>query len=180
MTPYHKHAPRRLRLCVSSCLLGEKVRYDGGDRREPCITDELSRSCELIAICPEVAIGLGVPRPPVRLEQRDGRVEALGIDDPGFDITERLCAYAQQQIPRLAGIDGYIFKGRSPSCGVNSTPLFCNGVETGRGAGLFAAAIMQALPLLPIIEETALRDAARRADFLERARAYQQLREPAS
>lgn len=176
MTPYHKPAPRKLRLGVSACLLGERVRYDGGDRREPCIADELARDCELVAICPEVAIGLGVPRPPVRLELRDGRVAARGIEHPALDVTQRLLEYAEQMMPRLAALDGCIFKARSPSCGVDSTPLYRDGAQIGSRAGIFAAAVMQALPGLPVIEEEALRDPALREAFLQRARSRQILR----
>ncbi len=161
-----------LRIAVSSCLLGQAVRYDGGDKRDDYVTDVLSRHVDIVPICPEVGIGMGVPRPPIRLVGDVAAPRAVGVDDPRRDVTEALQRYAQQCQNVLDEVSGYVFKSRSPSCGVTTTPIMGRGRRPRHGSGVFAAAVQRVYPLLPVIEEHHLNDPPRRDNFLERVFAY--------
>ena len=142
---------RTLRVGVSACLLGERVRYDGGHKKNAFVTEVLAPHVEWVPVCPEVELGLGVPRPP--LELVEGR---LVSETTGEDLTERMHAYAAWRAQGLASLDldGYVLKSKSPSC--------------GRGEGLFAAALAQAMPNLPMEEESRLGRATICEHFIER------------
>jgi uncharacterized protein YbbK (DUF523 family) len=110
-------AIEKIRIGVSGCLVGERVRYDGEDKRDAFIADTLGAAFELVPVCPEVAIGMGVPRPPIRLVGDPLHPRALGVDDPALDVTAPLTAYGRRMAVELDDIGAYIFKSRSPSCG---------------------------------------------------------------
>jgi uncharacterized protein YbbK (DUF523 family) len=159
----------RPKLAVSSCLLGEVVRYDGRDKRNDILIRELGRHFEFVSVCPETAIGLGVPRPPIQLYQVGTGIRARGVDDPKFDVTERLQACARSMAAQLAEVAGYITKQASPSCGMTAVRVVD---ETGTtrydGTGLYIAAIMQQWPTLPVMEEDRLTDQRAVESFIER------------
>jgi uncharacterized protein YbbK (DUF523 family)/uncharacterized protein YbgA (DUF1722 family) len=144
-----------LRVGISACLLGAAVRYDGGHKRDPFLADVLGKHVEWVPVCPEVELGLGVPRPPIDLVETDGATRLL-VSSTGEDLTARMQAHAAWRARWLAplALDGYVLKSRSPSC--------------GRGRGLFALALAAAMPQMPLEEETRLRRAAGRAHFAER------------
>lgn len=168
---------RRIRVGVSACLLGEAVRYDGGHKYDPAVARELARHFELVPICPEVAIGLGVPRPPIQVVRARDGLRVLGVDDPALDVTADLDHYLAEMEPVLATLSGYVFKSRSPSCGVTDTPVFdAHGRTVAAGAGRFAAGVRARDPDLPVTDERALRDPAARATFIERVRAFHRRR----
>ena len=175
----HKSAIRDpIRVGISACLLGDEVRYDGGHKRHAVLVDLLGPEVEWVAVCPELEMGLGVPREPLRLE-RDGRRTRLIAIDTHIDHTERIRRWSAERLAELAEsrISGYVLKSRSPSCGWRNVPVHPatgNGAETGRG--LFAAALRRRFPNLPIEEETAFTNAASVEHFLKRARAYDQSR----
>jgi len=157
-----------VRLGVSSCLLGQKVRYDGGHKRDRFVTDILGKYFELVPVCPEVAIGLGVPRPPIRLVGNPRAPRAVGVEDSTLDVTNRLAAYGRRQARALNDLDGYLFKSRSPSCGVTGVKVFPGRGRVKSGRGVYAAAFLGRLPWLPAEEEDRLGDPRRRDNFLER------------
>jgi uncharacterized protein YbgA (DUF1722 family)/uncharacterized protein YbbK (DUF523 family) len=162
-----------IRVATSSCLLGEAVRYDGGHKHNEYITRTLARYFEMIPFCPEVAIGLGVPRPPIRLMRKGGEVRVVGVDDPALDVTDKLVAYGHTVAGRLNDVSGYIFKRGSPSCGMERIRIYSNkGMPVDSGAGIYAQAIMRALPLLPAEEEGRLMDPVLRENFIERVFVY--------
>jgi uncharacterized protein YbgA (DUF1722 family)/uncharacterized protein YbbK (DUF523 family) len=161
----------RIRIGISSCLLGEPVRYDGGHKREPYVARTLARHFELIPVCPEVAIGMGVPRAPIQLVGCAGAVRAVGREDPTLDVTAALGAYGRRMAGALDDVSGYLFKSRSPSCGVAGVPVH-GGARIGAGRGIYADAFLAAHPHLPVAEESSLGDAAARDNFLERVFAY--------
>lgn len=141
---------------ISACLVGETVRYDAGHKRQSTLISLLAPHTELSPFCPEVAAGLGVPRPPVQLiETSAKRVRALGVERAELDVTQALSATAAEFRRRqLDALSGFIFKGRSPSCGLGSTPLSSEkGELLGYRDGLFAAQIREAAPWLPCVEE---------------------------
>ena len=148
------------RIGVSACLLGEAVRWDGRDKREEWIVGELSALATLVPVCPEVEIGLGVPRPPIGIDG-DGRLRVSGS---GEDLTDRMARFAEERLSALEGIAGYVLKANSPSCGKAGVP---HG-ESRTGPGAFAAALLRRFPGLPIEDEVRLRDPAARAEFLRR------------
>jgi uncharacterized protein YbbK (DUF523 family) len=161
----------RARVGVSACLMGEKVRYDGGDRRSNTVAALLPLLVDVQPLCPEVAIGMGVPRPtiqPVRLS--DGRVIVRGTDDHSLDVSTRLDDYAAQVI-RVArpqgGFHGYVFKARSPSCAPGNAPLFDEqGAQVGLIAGRYAGHLREAFPGAPMGDEDALRTVGQIAGFV--------------
>ena len=156
---------------ISSCLLGENVRYDGQNKYDGYIVETLGQYVDFLPVCPETGIGLGVPRPPVRLLGRNGRVCAVGIDNPDIDITEAITGFGKKQAATLKTICGYIFKSRSPSCGLNDTPIVTDSRETC-GPGLYTCQIIAAIPLLPVIDEVSLKVEKSGINFLERACAF--------
>ena len=163
----------KIRIGVSSCLVGERVRYDGADKRDTFIAETLGAAFELVPVCPEVAIGMGVPRPPIRLVGNPERPRALGIDDPNLDVTAPLTAFGRRMAVELDDIDAYIFKTRSPSCGPARVKVYGGGKTPRlRGTGLYAREIMTRQPLLPVADEEQLGGAEARDNFIERIFAY--------
>lgn len=153
-------------IAISSCLTGQRVRYDG-DSKPLALPDAWhAANIHLLPICPEVAAGLGVPRPPVQLiATDDGGVCARGRDDPTLDVTDALRAQARRTLAELAAtpqLCGYVWKSRSPSCGLGSTPLFDRDGkhEIRQGSGLQAQHVAAHLPWLIHCEETALQSDA--------------------
>ena len=155
-------------------MLGQPVRYDGGHKRDLFLTEELGQLVEFVPVCPEVELGLGVPRETLQLEQRGDDIRMIG-NDSGIDYTSAMCEYAERRLDSLegAGLCGYIFKSNSPSCGLENLESF--GGERERRRGLFAAALTRRWPLLPVIEEEGLKDSPARENFLERVFAYHRL-----
>ena len=162
----------KIPIAISSCLLGQEVRYDGSHKHNAYLTQSLGQYFEYTAFCPEVAIGLGVPRPTIQLVAVEGVIHARGTKDPTLDVTEQLQAYAHSVVPQLDGYCGYIFKRASPSCGMERVKVYKNGNIYGSDSGVYAAAIMQALPQLPVEEEGRLMDPVLRENFIERIFVY--------
>ncbi len=162
---------REIRVGVSACLLGERVRYDGGHKRDAFLTDILGLFVEWVAVCPEVEIGLGTPREPIRLVGNDAGAPRLVAQTSGADLTRRMERFAEAKARELTalGLDGYVLKRASPSCGLFEVPIHG---EDGRrprlGRGVYAAALARRLPTLPMEEEGRLQDASIRETFIER------------
>jgi len=162
------------RLGISACLLGEKVRYDGGDKKDDFLTETFGRHVEWVPVCPEVEIGMGIPREAVRLVGDPAKPRMIA-ERSGKEWTPQFDSFAAKRVQALTGLDlaGYIFKKNSPSCGVERVRVYsAKGVSTRQGRGLFAAAVMRELPLLPVEEEGRLNDPALRENFVERVFAY--------
>lgn len=165
---------RRICIGISSCLLGENVRYDGRHKHYPALAEELGKRFELIPVCPEVEVGMGVPRERVRLEGSPETPSMFGVESR-IDWTERMNRYATQRADQLVrtGIAGFVLKKNSPSCGLTGAPVFDSqghSVECGRG--LFADALAKRLPLLPLEDEERLHDPGTRQAFIERVITY--------
>src|SRR5947208_11090851 len=135
----------RLRVGVSSCLLGEKVRFDGQHKRDPFVVDELGKHVQWVPVCPELEVGMGVPREPVRLVRIRGSQDArmVGIKS-GDDWTARMQKFSAARVRALETeeLSGFILKAKSPSCGMVRVKLY-DGDKTDRapestGSGLFA------------------------------------------
>jgi len=170
----HEHAPaERIRVGISSCLLGDSVRYDGGHKHNRYVTEILGGFFEFVPACPEVAIGMGVPRPPIRLIGDPQSPRAVGIRDPTLDVTVDLDAYAGASVENARCLSGYIFKAGSPSCGVAGVQVFGGkGMPTRGGTGIFARRLMKEMPLMPVEEEGRLTDPVLRENFIARVYVY--------
>ena len=126
----------RPQIGISSCLLGQKVRYDGTAKRNRWLVDQFGEFVDYQPICPEMAIGLGTPRPPIRLVGTPDNVRVLGVEDPSIDVTEALEDFALNTTGQLGGISGYVFMSKSPSCGMERVKLYAeNGYATKKGVG---------------------------------------------
>jgi uncharacterized protein YbgA (DUF1722 family)/uncharacterized protein YbbK (DUF523 family) len=159
----------RPRVGVSSCLLGEEVRFDGGHKRFRFLTDELGPYVDWVPYCPEMEIGLGTPREPIRLTVAGRLVNRGGT----LDHTASMAA-----LPLPAGLDGYVFKAKSPSCGMRGIPRYSSSGEAsgGSGPGLYAGRFLASFPLLAVEDEGRLNDAGLREAFVERVFAAARLR----
>jgi uncharacterized protein YbgA (DUF1722 family)/uncharacterized protein YbbK (DUF523 family) len=169
----------RIRVGISACLLGQEVRFDGGHKRDRYLTDTLGRFFEWVPVCPEVEMGLGTPRETLRLV---GEAEAprLIFAKTGGDQTDGMQTWARPKLEVLARADlsGYILKSDSPSCGMERVRVYrSTGVPTRDGVGIFARALMQRFPLLPVEEEGRLHDLPLRENFVERVFCYRRWRD---
>ncbi len=170
---------RPIRLGVSSCLLGQAVRYDGGHKRDRFATDVLGGFVEWVPVCPELEAGLGVPRPPMRLVRDAGGVRLVEIAS-GRDHTRALSRFAAHRLRGLRALElcGYVLKKDSPSCGMTRVKVYdAHTVPKRDGAGIYARALREAFPHLPVEEEGRLHDPVLRENFIERVFAYARLRE---
>ena len=169
----------RPRLGISACLLGDQVRFDGGHKRDPFLTDILSPHVCWVRVCPEVEVGMGTPRETLRLERRDGRAIRMVTTRTGIDHTDAMSAWARRRLTELERehLSGYVLKKDSPSCGMEKVKVFgASGMPQRTGRGVFAEALMRRFPNLPVEEEGRLSDPGRRENFIERVFAYQRLR----
>jgi uncharacterized protein YbbK (DUF523 family) len=151
----------KLQIGVSSCLLGERVRYNGGHKRNQTVIDLLSDRFEPVPVCPEVEMGMGVPREPVQLAAYNERV--VGVES-GKDWTQAMSGFSSEKLKELTNLSGFIFKSRSPSCAVRDAPA-CNETDE-KTSGLFARAFMQHFPHIPVIDEEQLQDKILRENFI--------------
>lgn len=160
-----------VRIGISSCLLGQKVRYDGGHKRDRFAMDVLDPFVEWVPMCPEVEIGLGIPRPTIRLERSEDGTARLLMPSTGEDLTVRMRSWAEERVPGIADLDlcGFILKKDSPSCGMERVKVYdVNGVPARDGTGVFADVLLRRAPHLPVEEEGRLNDARLRENFIAR------------
>jgi len=160
----------KIKIGVSSCLLGEKVRYDGGHKREWFLTETWGPHLELVPVCPEAACGLGVPREVMRLEG-DPQAPRLFMVNTRQERTEQLLRWTEKRLMALEQEDlwGFIFKSGSPSCGPGRVKVYDRqGAPRKQGVGLFAASFQARFPLLPVTDEIHLRNSRFRENFIER------------
>jgi uncharacterized protein YbgA (DUF1722 family)/uncharacterized protein YbbK (DUF523 family) len=192
----------RVRVGVSACLLGEQVRFDGGHKRDRFLTEILGPHVEWVPVCPEVEMGLGTPRETLRLVDDRGKTRLI-TTRTGEDHTDGMEAWAKRRLATLGqdNLDGYVLKSKSPSCGIERVKVYRaeRGQAAGRrqaqplpstddrrnddgafvrlGRGLFAAALVESLPVLPIEEEGRLMDPVLRENFIERLFAHRRLKD---
>jgi uncharacterized protein YbgA (DUF1722 family)/uncharacterized protein YbbK (DUF523 family) len=178
--------PRELdppRIVISRCLLGDEVRYDGGHKRDPFLVSTFGRFVEWVPVCPEVEVGMGTPREAIHLVASGNGasgaqpVRLVGVKS-GDDWTARMRTFAASRVRELQSADlaGYVLKKDSPSCGLERVRVHHGDRVTRGGRGVFAEALLEAQPNLPVEEEGRLNDPALRENFVERVFAYQRLR----
>lgn len=176
------HDDGRPHVGISRCLLGDEVRYDGGHKRDALLLSTLGALVEWVSICPEVEAGMGTPREAIDLVESDdgvpagqARVRLLGVRSRA-DWTETMTTWSAARMLTLADLDGYVLKSESPSCGLQGVRVYGREGVRRVGRGLFAEALLRRYPELPVEEETRLRDAAVRSDFIQQVFAHQRLR----
>lgn len=159
---------KKHRVLISACLLGQRVRYDGGHRAQPWILERLAALVELVVLCPEVGAGLGVPRPPMQLvASPDTPIRLRLVDDPDQDPTQVMQQWIKDTVPTLGQLDAAILKARSPSCGRQVSVFDTQSqLVSGMGQGLFAQAILASNPGLLVVDEEQLLDEAGQKSFL--------------
>ena len=183
---------KKLKIGISSCLLGESVRFNGEHKRNPTVIDLLGQRFEAVPVCPEVELGMGVPREPVRLVGSNMRmagessnpyqkvppgiskspprvVVRMVVAESGKDWTEAMAGFNSKKLEALRqqNLSGFIFKSRSPSCGPGQVSLHHEqSGEKSSTEGLFARALMKHFPSLPVIDEEILQDEIARAGFI--------------
>jgi uncharacterized protein YbgA (DUF1722 family)/uncharacterized protein YbbK (DUF523 family) len=176
------HFDAKPRLGISACLLGQRVRYDGGHKRDHFLTEVFGPFVEWVLVCPELEAGMGVPREPVRLVGTAAEPRMIA-ERSGRDWTaqmRRLSATRAGELKRL-NLSGYVLKKDSPSCGMERVKVYsAEGGVTRNGRGLFAAALTNELPLMPVEEEGRLNDPVLRENFIERVFVYRRWQETAS
>lgn len=165
---------RKIPVAISRCLLGDNVRYNGDHKHNRFCTSVLADYFEFVPTCPEVEIGMGVPRKPIRLVDLDGDIRALETDDASKDYTDALTAKGASFTQSHKQICGFIATPNSPSCGVFGVKLYLpNGNPINKTEGRFSAALRKANPLLPVEESGRLNDAGLRENFIMRVYTYQ-------
>ena len=162
------------KIAISACLMGAEVRYNGGHKASPLCSRILSDYFDFVPLCPEVAIGLGIPREPIRLVGNPEHPEAVGTVHPEINVTRPLAEYGQKMALELDGICGYIFMQKSPSCGLERVKVYHdNGAPVDGGSrGIYAQAFCALHPDLPVEEDGRLNDPVLRENFLTRVFAY--------
>ncbi len=169
----------KIRIGISSCLLGQPVRYDGGHKRDRFLTDVFSRFVEYVPVCPEVECGLPVPRESMRLIG-DPEQPRLVAPKSGVDHSRRMREWAARRVEELAAenLCGFVFKSNSPSSGLFRVKVYNqSGMAAKVGVGLFARAVVERFPDLPVEEEGRLHDAGLRENFIERVFAFSRWRD---
>ncbi len=169
----------KIKIGISSCLLGEKVRYDGQHKLDRYLRDELGRHVQYVPVCPEFECGLGVPREPMHLLDTPAGVRLVTIKT-GVDLTDRMQAWAKERLDALAdeNLCGFVFKANSPSSGMERVKVYDrNGVPRREGVGIWAAAFMARFPLIPVEEDGRLNDPQLRENFIERIFTMQRWRD---
>lgn len=159
---------------ISSCLLGEEVRYNGGHKHSTLCTRDLGRYFDFVSVCPEVGIGLGVPRRPIRLVGDPADPRVVGVDNPAQDVTQAMKDFAKDKISDLGDLSGYIFIKGSPSCGLFRVKVYNEKghPQQDSGRGVYARVVTDTYPLLPVEEAGRIQDAVLRENFVTRVFAY--------
>jgi uncharacterized protein YbbK (DUF523 family) len=153
---------------VSQCLLGDAVRYDGHSKANQIILNNLSLLFDFIPVCPEVEAGLAVPRPPVELTGSIEDPKLTGRDDSSLDVTRIMQRYCKAKPAELSNLSGFIFKSHSPSCGLDSTPVYIDKrCVTKTSRGIFTKNFCTVYPSLPVIEETGLETKDQQDRFIQ-------------
>ena len=175
-----KRLRSRIKIGISSCLLGQAVRYDGGHKRNGFLINKLGRYFELVPICPEVGIGMPIPRPPIHLVKHGEEIRVLDARTHSRDYTGALYAYPDLIHKKIESLSGYILKKKSPSCGIESAEIFAEENPElplpQKSSGMFVQSLQERFPLLPMEDEKRLCDPLERENFIQQVLVYQRWR----
>src|SRR5476651_2316548 len=167
-------ATRKPKLGISACLMGVEVRFNGGHKESHLCTRALNEYFDFIPACPEVAIGMGIPREAIRLVGDPANPQAIGTVHHDLNVTQALADYGNHMATELGDVCGYIFMQKSPSCGLERVKVYQdNGMPVdGGGRGIYAQAFCARHPNLPVEEDGRLNDPVLRENFLTRVFVY--------
>jgi len=164
---------KKIKIALSSCLLGNAVRYDGLDKRNDKLIEDLGDEFELVAVCPEIMAGLGVPRPAVQLVNSGDEIQAIGVNNKTLNVSSDIVRAAKEFVQVSHDICGLVLKSRSPSCGLGSTQIFDQENKIiDYDSGLFACYVSQVKSDLPIVEDTLLGKPVELKAFCQQVRVY--------
>jgi len=163
---------QKIKVGISSCLAGQNVRYDGGHKLDANIIKTLGELFELQQFCPEMEIGLGVPREPIRLVYTSTGIRCVGTLTDDLDVTDALAGCADQRQASDPDLCGYVFKARSPSCGLQGVAVWQDDQSRPTGTGVFASRLQKKFIGMPMTEEKALADPTARARFVQQVKSY--------
>lgn len=169
----------KIKIGISSCLLGEKVRYDGGHKWDRYITDTLGQFFEWVPVCPEVEYGLPVPREAMHLIGTPDSPHLVTVRT-GIDHTEDMLEWVAKKLKKLGKEElcGFIFKSRSPSSGISGVKVYTSsGMPGKKGAGIFGGAFTRHFPIIPVIDDGRLHNLSLRENFIERVFVYRRWKE---
>ncbi|MBT5483111.1 MAG: DUF1722 domain-containing protein [Gammaproteobacteria bacterium] len=169
------NAQHKIQVGISSCLLGDEVRYNGGHKHSALCTRDLSEYFDFVSVCPEVSIGLGVPRKPIRLVGDPSDPDIVGVANPEHNVTQPMKEFAREKVKELGDLSGYIFIKGSPSCGLFRVKVYNESgfPQQEMGRGVYAKVVTDTYPLLPVEEAGRLMDPVLRENFITRVFAYQ-------
>lgn len=178
MTEASEPQPSPIRIGISSCLLGCKVRFDGGHKKDDFLVNTFGRWVKWVPVCPEVEVGMGTPRESIRLV-RSAEGIRLVAPKSGKDWTGAMTEYSRRRVRELEAADlcGYVLKKDSPSCGMERVKVYGDGMPTKSGRGVFAEILLDHSPDLPVEEEGRLCDPRLRDNFVERVFAFRRLKD---
>ncbi|MDC0611934.1 2-thiouracil desulfurase family protein [Vibrio sp.] len=169
---------KKIPVGVSSCVLGENVRFDGGHKRNQFVCGQLDTHFHFVPICPEVGMGMPVPRPTIRLTRIDGDIRLIETKNQEADHTERMVSYSKEKVRDIAGLGlcGYIVCAKSPTCGMEKVKVYKENMAEKDGVGLYTKELMASYPWLPIEEDGRLNDPVLRENFISRVYALDDFR----
>jgi uncharacterized protein YbgA (DUF1722 family)/uncharacterized protein YbbK (DUF523 family) len=172
------HTSNKPLVGISSCVLGEKVRYDGGHKRSAFITDSLAEFVRFAPACPEMGIGMPVPRPTIHIREIDQQQRLTDSRNGQLDHTDKMQAFFSARLSQLSKLDGYVLAAKSPSCGMERIKVYSDKGDLihRNGQGLFVQLLKQHFPDLPMEEDGRLNDEGLRESFITRLFAYHDFR----
>ncbi len=160
----------KISIGISACVIGEPVRFDGGHKTSGFVTRELGEYCQFVPVCPEVGMGMPVPRPTIRLVSDNQQIRLVEVKNPTQDHTDAMLDYSQRQVEVLQqrSLCGYIVCAKSPTCGMERVKVYQKNHADKSGVGLFTQTLMQQMPWLPVEEDGRLNDPVLRENFITR------------
>ncbi|MDR9828250.1 DUF523 and DUF1722 domain-containing protein [Vibrio sp. FNV 38] len=166
---------QKVRIGISSCVLGEKVRFDSGHKASNFVTKELSPYLEFVSVCPEVGIGLSVPRPTIRLVSNEERIALVETKDETKDYTDKMLNFSHQTVEQLSNdnLCGYIVCAKSPTCGMERVKVYKHKMADKDGIGMYTEVLMNKMPWLPVEEDGRLNDPILKENFITRVYSLQ-------
>lgn len=175
MSNSQQETQHKIQVGISSCLLGDEVRYNGGHKHSALCTRDFSEYFDFVSVCPEVSIGLGVPRKPIRLVGNPSDPDIVGVANPEHNVTQPMKEFTREKVKELGELSGYIFIKGSPSCGLFRVKVYNESgfPQQEMGRGVYDRAVTDTYPLLPVEEAGRLMDPVLRENFIARVFAYQ-------
>lgn len=159
-----------IKVGISSCVLGERVRFDSGHKISNFVTKELDGYFSFVPVCPEVGVGMTVPRPTIRLVSNEERIALVETKNPENDHTDKMLTYSENKVNELQGehLCGYIVCAKSPTCGMERVKVYSKNSAAKEGIGLYTRTLMEKMPWLPVEEDGRLNDPVLKENFITR------------